>query len=73
MDRKDSASATKTVIATPIVDCSYFKLAQSCGAHNAWFDSDVEIGVRKYRRRVFLQDFTDSLEFGMSCALLNSC
>ena len=69
MDRKDSASAAETVIATPIVNGSYLKLAQSCGAHNAWFDSDVEIGVRKYRRRVFLQDITDGLEFGMSCAL----
>lgn len=69
MDVEDGAITTKLVVTTAKIDMTDTDLAQRKRAHNAGFDSDVQIRLGKDRLVVLRQDQIDRLNLGMPCGL----
>ena len=69
MNGENSASASKTVILTAIVDRFDVELSQCRSTHDARLDRNVDVNFFEYGRGMFLQDLGDGLKLRMSCSL----
>lgn len=66
MHVQNAASASETLIPAAKVDCSDAILTKHRGAHDAWFDSDIEVGLVQDADRLLGQDSCDGNELGVS-------
>jgi hypothetical protein len=69
---QDSASSAKALVPASEVDSPDSVLAQHRGAHDAWLDSDIEVGLVEDADGVLRQDTGDSDELGVSGAIQSS-
>lgn len=71
-DAHDSTTATEAVIEAAKVDGADAELAQDRGAHDAWLDGDIQVGLLENLGFVFGQDLAQGHELGMAGALETS-
>lgn len=69
-DAHDSTTATEAVVEAAKVDGVDAELAQDRGAHDAWLDSDIQVGFLENLRVVFGKDLAQGNELGMTGSLV---
>jgi hypothetical protein len=53
---ENSAGASKSLIGTAIIHCSYLELTKRGSTHYARFNSDIEVGISKDAQRKLFHD-----------------